>query len=77
MTESMLPNSDLVSHNFNLRAIANLTDKLTVDAKATFFTQKINNRASQGSEGVLAYVYDMPRNVDIADLEDYQDPTNH
>ena len=75
MTESMLPNSDLESHNFNLRTNVDLTDRLSVDAKATFFTQKINNRASQGSEGILAYVYDMPRNVDIADLEDYQDPT--
>ena len=74
-TESMLPNSDLMSHNFNFRTVVDLTDKLTIDAKATYFTQEINNRASQGSEGVLAYVYDMPRNVDIADLETYQDPT--
>lgn len=74
MTESMLPNSDLSSHNFNIRANVNLTDKLSVDAKATYFTQQINNRASQGSEGVLAYVYDMPRNVDIEDLKTYQKP---
>ena len=74
MTESMLPNSDLNSHNLNLRMNVDLTDKLKVDAKATYFTQDINNRASQGSEGVLAYVYDMPRNVDIKDLETYQIP---
>jgi len=74
MTESMLPNSDLKSHNFNFRTNVNLTDKLSVDAKATYFTQELRNRASQGSEGVLAYVYDMPRNVDIVDLETYQDP---
>ncbi|MGM0529094.1 MAG: SusC/RagA family TonB-linked outer membrane protein [Bacteroidota bacterium] len=74
MTESMLPNSDLGSHNFNIRANVSLTDKLSVDAKATYFTQQINNRGSQGSEGVLAYVYPMPRNVDIEDLKTYQKP---
>ncbi|MDT8400964.1 MAG: SusC/RagA family TonB-linked outer membrane protein [Bacteroidales bacterium] len=74
MTESMLPNSDLSSHNFNYRMGVDLTDKLSVDAKATYFKQEINNRASQGSEGVLAYVYDMPRSVDIEDMKTYQDP---
>ncbi|MBS0011010.1 MAG: hypothetical protein KFF49_06355, partial [Bacteroidales bacterium] len=74
MTESMLPNSDLNSHNLNLRMNVDLNDRLSVDAKATYFTQKINNRASQGAEGVLAYVYGMPRSVDIADMETYQIP---
>ena len=73
-TNSMLPNSDLNSHNFNLRTQMNLSPKLTLDAKATYFTQEINNKATQGSEGVLSYVYYMPRNVDIADLETYQNP---
>ena len=73
-TESMLPNGGLVSHNFNLRATADLTDRLSVDAKATYLSQDINNRPSQGTEGVLAYVYDMPRNVDIEDLKTYQNP---
>jgi len=74
MTESMLPNGNLKSHNFNLRATADLTDKLSVDAKATYLAQDINNRPSQGTEGILAYVYDMPRSVDIKDMETYQNP---
>ena len=73
-TESMLPNSDLNSHNFNLRGVVDLSPKLNLDAKATYFIQDLNNRVSQGSEGVLAYVYDMPRNVDINDLKTYQNP---
>jgi len=73
-TESMLPNSDLTSHNFNLRGLVDLTDRLSLDAKATYFIQDLNNRASQGSEGVLAYVLGMPRNVDIEDLKTYQIP---
>ncbi len=73
-TESVLPNSKLNSHSFNLRGMANLTDKFKVDAKATYFIQDLTNRVSQGSEGVLAYVLDMPRNVDIRDLETFQKP---
>ena len=70
-TESILPNSNLDSHNFNLRGTAQLSDKLSIDSKATYFTQTVNNRASLGGEGVLAYVYTMPRNVDVNDLMVY------
>ncbi len=73
-TESVLPNSDLENHNFTLRAFSRLSDRLTIDAKATYFTQDIQNRASLGSEGVLSYVYYMPRNVAIDDLKTFQIP---
>lgn len=73
-TQSMIPNSDLRSHNFNLRGVVDLTDKFNIDAKATYFTQELNNRISQGTEGILAYVFTMPRNVDIEDLKTYQIP---
>lgn len=73
-TQSVLPNSDLESHNFTLRSQMNLSSRLSLDAKATYFTQELNNKVSQGSEGVLAYLYDMPRNVAIQDLETYQNP---
>ena len=45
-TEGIIENSDLDSHNFNLRAVANLSDKLTIDSKATYFIQEVTNRAS-------------------------------
>ena len=44
-SESIVENSDLNSHNFNLRAVANLSDKLTIDPKATYFTQDVKNSA--------------------------------
>lgn len=71
-TESILPNSDLNSHNFNLRGTAQLSEKLSIDSKATYFTQEITNRASLGGEGVLSFVYYMPRNVAVNDLKTYQ-----
>jgi len=72
-SESMVENSDLESHNFNLRAVTNLSDKLSVDAKATYFTQEVSNRASTtGAQGLLGYVYRTPRNIIMDDLRDYQ-----
>lgn len=69
---SILPNSDLSRHNFNLRTSAYLTDKLFVDAKITYSTQESQNRPVQGTEGIMAYVYDIPRNVALSDLKDFQ-----
>ena len=72
-SESIVENSDLNSHNFNLRGVANLSDKLTLDAKATYFTQDVKNRASStGAQGIMTHLYNMPRNVDIDDLRTYQ-----
>ena len=72
-SEAIVENSDLDSHNFNLRSITNLSDKLTFDAKATYFTQIVKNRSSTtGAQGLLAYVYNMPRNVAVDDLRNYQ-----
>jgi TonB-linked SusC/RagA family outer membrane protein len=72
-SESIVENSDLNSHNFNLRSVSNLSDKLTIDTKATYFTQEVTNRASTiGAQGLIRYVNEMPRNVNIDDLRTYQ-----
>ncbi len=71
-TTSILPNSKLQSHNVNLRTLFDLSDNFSFDGKATYFTQELNNRVNLGSEGVMAYVYYMPRNIRINDLKRYQ-----
>lgn len=73
-TTSMIPNSDLKSHNFNLRGLVDLSDKLKLDSKATYFNQNITNVVSQGSEGIMSTIMGMPRNVAIDDLKTYQIP---
>ncbi|WP_228853591.1 SusC/RagA family TonB-linked outer membrane protein [Aegicerativicinus sediminis] len=73
-TTSIMPGSKLDSHNFNLRSLVDLTDKLSFDGKVTYFTQELNNRVNLGTEGVLAYVFGMPRNVAVNDLKMFQDP---
>ena len=69
----LLENSYLHKNNFNLRGSTKM-GKLSLDAKVTYFMQEANNRASQGTEGILAYVYNVPRNLMFEDLRDYQNP---
>lgn len=73
-SSSILPNSSIDRHNFSLRGFARMAEKLTLDAKATYFYQRGKNRPKLGTEGVMAYVYNIPRNADIDDYKDYQDP---
>ena len=71
-TTGVLPNSSLNSHNFNVRAMSQLTDKLSIDAKATYFTQELNHRARTGSEGIVRLIHNMPTTVITSDLRKYQ-----
>src|SRR5665647_2359371 len=77
----MVPGSDLSRHNFNLRASTNLTDKLNIDAKVTYFVQNSHNRPIMGTEGVVAWLYRTPRNIMMEDLgpeqEKFQDPATY
>lgn len=70
--QSILPNSEVDRNNFNLRGFSQLTDKFSLDAKVTYFLQGAKNRPSQGTEGVMAYLYGLNRNIDINDLKTYQ-----
>lgn len=72
----ILPNSGIERNNFNLRGFSRLGDRLTVDSRITYFLQDANNRPFQGSEGLMAYLYTMARNVRLSDLRDYQDVEN-
>jgi len=72
----ILPNSKVERNNFNLRGYTQLSDRLTLDSKITYFQQKAKNRPNQGTEGVAAYVLGMARNVATEDLKVYQNLTN-
>ncbi|MEI6866093.1 SusC/RagA family TonB-linked outer membrane protein [Flavicella sp.] len=73
---SILPNSSLKRNNFNLRGFSKLSDKLTFDSKITYFLQDAKNRPTQGTEGLAAYLWTLPRNVSISDMKNYQDIDN-
>ena len=71
-TTGILPESELVSHNFNARASSQLSDKLSIDFKATYFSQEVNGRVRTGGEGIIPVIYQIPRNVDVNDLRVWQ-----
>lgn len=73
---SILPNSGIERNNFNLRGYAKMSDKLTLDSRITYFTQDANNRITQGTEGIMAYVYDIPRNLRLEDYRDFQNESD-
>ncbi len=81
MANSIMPGSELSRHNFNIRGTTNLTDKFNIDTKVTYFVQNSHNRPVMGTEGVIAWVYRIPRNIMIEDLgpepEKYQDPATY
>lgn len=72
----MLENSKLTRNNFNLRATTKI-NKLSLDGKVTYFKQDVKNRAQQGTEGLMAWVYTIPRNLVLADYKDYQNPADY
>ncbi|WP_431126353.1 SusC/RagA family TonB-linked outer membrane protein [Flagellimonas flava] len=74
--ESMLPNSNVKRNNFNIRGFTKLGDRLTLDAKATYFIQEAKNRPNQGTEGVMAYLWPIARNVSNADMRVFQNTEN-
>lgn len=74
--ESILPNAGVDRDNFNLRAFTNLSDKLSLDARVTYFLQTAKNRPTQGTEGVMAYLWPLARNVHTNDLKIFQDLEN-
>ena len=76
-SQGIIPNSEVKKNNFNLRGELTASKWLTLDAKATYFSQQATNRAVQGTEGIMAYLYTIPRNADINDYKNYQTPDFH
>ena len=70
--ESMLPNSSLDRNNFSIRAFSKMSDKLSFDGKITYLYSEGKNRPQLGTEGVIADLYSLPRNVRLEDLKDFQ-----
>jgi TonB-linked SusC/RagA family outer membrane protein len=67
------PENRLMRNTFNGRIDANISDRLSVDAKLSYIAQNIYNKPGIGSDGLLAAnVYSIPSSVDQKDLKVYQ-----
>ena len=69
----IVPNNELVSHNINLRLTNQITEKLSTDAKVTYFVSDVDGilRATEGNTAVLD-AYQIPRNMSIEDVKNYE-----
>ena len=69
----IVPNNKLVSHNINLRLTTQISEKLSTDAKVTYFTSDVDGmlRATEGNTAVLN-AYQIPRNVSIEDVKNFE-----
>ncbi len=59
--------------NFNLRQTMNLTSKLTVDVKANYIIEDIENRPLSGAGNrAVSTLYAMPRSLRLSDISNFE-----
>ena len=69
----IIPQNELMSHTINLRLSNQITDRFSIGAKITYFSQDIENipRAGEGNNPVLD-IYQIPRNISTEQAQEYQ-----
>ena len=73
--KGVIPNSSFNKTSATLRATADLTNKLSFDAKVTYYTQKTENRIKLAGDpdNIFRNYLLMPRSVHFSDLSRYPD----
>lgn len=74
LAKGILPENDLMRHNFNIKESASFFDnKLTVEGSANYITQKLDNAPTSGFYySPLVGTYLLPRSLNIADYKNYE-----
>ncbi|MEN8230274.1 MAG: SusC/RagA family TonB-linked outer membrane protein [Bacteroidota bacterium] len=64
----------LKRNNFNLRIDGNLSDKLSFDAKLTYFNQHVDNRLSTGDDynNPMRALYRQPSNISLEQVRQFE-----
>lgn len=70
--------NDLKRNSLNVRLNTELIPRLKTDVKLNYVNQQVNNRPRLGDMGIPIEVYIMPRDMDDAELKDFEsiDPAN-
>lgn len=68
----IIPGNDLKRNSLNLRVNTELIPKLKTDVKLNYVNQQIDNRPRLGDMGIPVEAYVMPRDMDKAELQDYE-----
>ena len=69
-----MPTNDLSRNNVNVRVDGNLTDKLSFDAKLTYFNQQVDNRLATGDSyfNPMRALYRQPPNISLEQARDFE-----
>ncbi|MBK8513352.1 MAG: SusC/RagA family TonB-linked outer membrane protein [Saprospiraceae bacterium] len=70
--QGIMPRNNLGRHNINLRISNTLSSKFSTDAKITYINQFIDSKYSTGEGGPVMELFQIPRNVSIADAQNYE-----
>ncbi|HSZ32311.1 MAG TPA: SusC/RagA family TonB-linked outer membrane protein [Puia sp.] len=69
----IMPNNTYKRNNLNLRQTNQLTSKLSMDLKANYIEEDIENRPMAGAGNyALATIYSMPRSLRLSDIKNYE-----
>ena len=75
--QGVVPHNDLTRNTVTLRLSNQVTKKFSTDAKVTYVSQDIKNRPRTGEENApVIDLYQIPRNVSLADAMQYQGMNN-
>jgi TonB-linked SusC/RagA family outer membrane protein len=73
--KGIIRNNDMNRHNLNYRITAQISPKLSIDAKVTYIAQNINGRPRTGEENSPVFdAYEMPRSEKTSNAKMYQAP---
>ncbi|MBL7698350.1 MAG: SusC/RagA family TonB-linked outer membrane protein [Chitinophagaceae bacterium] len=73
LSKGIIPNNEYKRNNFNLRQFVNLTDKLTLDVKANYIVEDIQNRPLSGAANrAVSTILSMPRSLRLPDIKNYE-----
>lgn len=68
----IFPGNDLKRNSLNLRLNTEIIPRLKTDVKLNYVNQQVDNRPRLGDMGIPIEAYIMPRDMDEAELKDYE-----
>ncbi|GJM28044.1 MAG: SusC/RagA family TonB-linked outer membrane protein [Cyclobacteriaceae bacterium] len=74
LTKGIVPTNDLQRNNVNVRVDGKLSEKLSFDAKITYFNQKVDNRLATGDSyfNPMRALYRQPSNISLDQARDFE-----
>ncbi len=76
-SKGIIPNNGYKRHNINLRQTTALSSKLSLDLKANYIVEDVENRPLSGAANrVMSTLYVLPRSIRLEDIRDFEEYNN-